>query len=69
MKVIEQYVVLSNAENVVALDVVQDLEVVPNAVVVPFLKVNDVESMGKEPLAILKLITRMVSHTKLFKSN
>ena len=69
IKVIKQYVVLSNAEHVVNLDAVKDLEVVPNAAVVPFLKVNDVESMGKVPLVILKLKIRMVSHTKLLKSN
>ena len=50
MKVIEQYVVLSNVENVVVLDAVKDLEVKLNAAVVPFLTINDVESMGKEPL-------------------
>ena len=40
---IKQYVVLSNVEHVVDLDAVKDLEVVPNAAVVPFLKVKDVE--------------------------
>ena len=69
MKVIEQYVVLSNVENVVVLDAVKDLEVKLNAAVVPFLTINDVESMGKEPLVILKLKIRMVSLTKLLKDN
>ena len=51
------------------LDAVKDLEVKLNAVVVPFLTINDVESMGKEPLVILKLKIRMVSLTKLLKDN
>ena len=50
------------------LDAVKDLEVVSNAAVVPFLKVNDVESMDKKPLAILKLKTRMVSKLKFLKN-
>ena len=60
---------LSNAKNVVGLDAVKDLEVRLNAAVVPFLTINDVASMGKEPLVILKLKIRMVSHTKLLTDN